>query len=133
MCLQTFAGFYKSPCSEKKILGEGSCVFVLEDLDTAKARKANIYAEIKGYKQNFGVGGLKKSQDQALEKSSLSSEDIDVNNYSVEPLIGNCFSAMAIFQAAAGIIKLKEEGGKNILVSAANYDGRNSSLVISNV
>ncbi|MFH1199115.1 MAG: beta-ketoacyl synthase N-terminal-like domain-containing protein [Candidatus Omnitrophota bacterium] len=133
LCLQTFAGFYKSSCVEKKILGEGACVFILEDLDMARSRGANIYAEVKGYSQNFGEGGLSKSQDRALEKSSLSSEDIDVNNYSIELLIGNCFSAMSIFEAAAGIVRLKENGGKNILVSASNYDGRSSSLVISNV
>jgi 3-oxoacyl-[acyl-carrier-protein] synthase II len=95
MCLQLFAGFYKSGClaglkeSEVElscpfdkrrngiILGEGSAMLVLEDYDAALSRQAQIYAEVKGFGRGFGEGGLKKSMGGALKSSRLLPEDID--------------------------------------------------------
>lgn len=105
LCIQTFIGFYKSGCLagtrndsvelscpfDKRrngmILGEGSCVLVLEDLDSALSRNAKIYAEIKSGaaafeptelgRYNLNSAGLSRAMKQALEKSQLFTKEID--------------------------------------------------------
>lgn len=104
LCIQTFLGFYKTkflaglngkpqiscPFDKRKngiILGEGSCILVLEDLDSAVERKANIYAEILGFGMSFDAykinqynptgEGLRKSMRMAIEDAGLSETDID--------------------------------------------------------
>jgi len=105
LCLQTFLGFYKSGClagadgigleisspfDQRRngvILGEGSGIFLLEDLDSAKERKAEIYAEVKGFgtgfmphsinKYDLSAKGLCRAMRLALDQSKLNPEDID--------------------------------------------------------
>ncbi|MDD5595399.1 MAG: beta-ketoacyl-[acyl-carrier-protein] synthase family protein [Candidatus Omnitrophica bacterium] len=105
LCLQTFLGFYKSGClagtdgvhpeicspfDQRRngvILGEGSGIFLLEDLQSAKERKAKIYAEVKGFGTGFtahsinkydsSAKGLCRAMQLALDQSRLNPEDID--------------------------------------------------------
>jgi 3-oxoacyl-[acyl-carrier-protein] synthase II len=69
------------------ILSEGSAVFILEGLESAKSRKAKIYAQIIGlgycfdyakhYKYNPKGKGMKKAMLAALKNSGLRPSDID--------------------------------------------------------
>jgi 3-oxoacyl-[acyl-carrier-protein] synthase II len=68
LCFPTYLGFYKAgllsgqdlSCPFDKhrnglVLGEGSAILVLEDLDSAMKRNARIYAEVKGFGSSFDV------------------------------------------------------------------------------
>lgn len=104
LCAQTFLGFYKAgflaglnggpeiscPFDKRRngiVLGEGSCLLVLEDLESALNRKANIYAEISGFGNGFDAyrinkyspdgNGLKKAIGASLKDASIKPEDID--------------------------------------------------------
>ena len=72
------------------VLGEGAAFVVLETLDNALARKANIYAELIGYgssmdafrvsdPDNTGRGAV-ESMNRALEVAGLNGNDIDCVN-----------------------------------------------------
>ena len=72
------------------ILGEGSGIVVLEDLDTARARGAKIYAEVVGYGLSGDAyhvtaphpegSGAFRSMQMAMKKSGLDLADIDYIN-----------------------------------------------------
>ncbi|MFD8807063.1 beta-ketoacyl-[acyl-carrier-protein] synthase family protein [Streptomyces sp. NPDC059597] len=72
------------------VLGEGSAVFVLEDLERARARGARIYAEVAGYATRsnaFHMTGLRPDGREmaeairvALDEARLNPEDIDYVN-----------------------------------------------------
>ncbi|MCX5749329.1 MAG: beta-ketoacyl-[acyl-carrier-protein] synthase family protein [Candidatus Saganbacteria bacterium] len=65
------------------ICAEGACLLLLERLEDAKKRGANIYAKISGISTgSFGNGTsaeevIRRSAGQALQESGLSSSDID--------------------------------------------------------
>jgi len=69
------------------ILGEGACVLVLEDLESARTRGAEIYAEVKGSGNSFDAyrvnkykregSGLKNAMRLSLKEAQLRPEDID--------------------------------------------------------
>jgi len=105
LCMETFLGFHKigllagikkgsvelsCPFDKRRngiILGEGSCVLMLEDLESALERNAHIYAEIKGYgtcfeacrpgQHNLGAAGLKEAMQSALKKAKIKPQEID--------------------------------------------------------
>lgn len=97
LCIQTFLGFYKTgflagikdgsvelscPFDRRRngiIFGEGSGVLVLEDLDSALTRKANIYAEVLGFGMGFAAKGfgLARAMRSALGEANIPSENID--------------------------------------------------------
>ncbi len=72
------------------VMGEGAGMLILEDLDFAQARGANILAEIVGYASTGdashitspapGGEGLVRAMRRALQKSNLHPEDIDYIN-----------------------------------------------------
>jgi 3-oxoacyl-[acyl-carrier-protein] synthase II len=72
------------------VMGEGSGMLVLEDLDFAKARGANILAEMVGYgctSDAYHVtepvpsgNGVMRAMRQAIRKSGLQPEDVDYIN-----------------------------------------------------
>lgn len=116
LCLQTFAGFYKAGCLENGVvLGEGACLFVLEDLDSALKRKAKIYAEIKGGAASFtpyridkfesSAKGLIDSMLKALDRSCLKPDEIS--------LISSAANSSAADSIEAGAIN-KVFGERNI-------------------
>ncbi|MDD5155649.1 MAG: beta-ketoacyl-[acyl-carrier-protein] synthase family protein [Candidatus Omnitrophica bacterium] len=181
LCIQTFLGFYKTgflaglkdrdielscPFDERRngiILGEASCILILEELGAAMERKADIYAEVMGFgtafdpyrvnKYTLRTEALKKSIEQALEKSGLTPDKIDyicsganstpdgdlvetlcikevfagkareIPVSSIKSMIGECFSASGACQAAAGICAIE----KQMIPPTINYrkkDGR---------
>ena len=72
------------------VLGEGAAMFVLEELHSARARGAHIYAEVAGYASRcnaFHMTGLRpdgtemaEAIRQALAQSRMNPEDIDYIN-----------------------------------------------------
>jgi 3-oxoacyl-[acyl-carrier-protein] synthase II len=105
LCLQTYLGFYKlnflsgskdegvelsCPFDRRRngiVFGEGAVLVLIEDLESAKARGAKIYAEIKsiGYafdpfrvnKYNRQGPGIRKALAEALKDAQLKAGDID--------------------------------------------------------
>jgi 3-oxoacyl-[acyl-carrier-protein] synthase II len=105
LCLQTYLGFYKlsflsgskgdglevdCPFDKRRngiVFGEGSAMVLIEDLESAKARGAKIYAEIRsiGYafdpfrvnKYNRRGPGIRKALAEALSQAELSPKDIN--------------------------------------------------------
>ncbi len=165
LCIQTFLGFYRTSlmaCASTKggvTVGEGSAVFMLEELGSARERSAHIYAEILGYGSGYGSqDGIKKAMEQAVKESGLSAADIDrislaanldnendiaetqavkelfggnVRTDSVKPLVGECYSASGSLQMAAAVGLIEKQQARNILINAFGPKGPNSSLVIS--
>jgi nodulation protein E len=79
------------PFSRKRngtVLGEGAGLLVMEELEHARARGANILAEVKGFGMasdakdmiNPDLEGPKEAMRQALEEAQLSPSDIDYLN-----------------------------------------------------
>jgi 3-oxoacyl-[acyl-carrier-protein] synthase II len=72
------------------VLGEGAGVLVLEDLDHAKERGANIYAEVTGYGSSFDAFGITKPDPEgkgaaraiqwALRDAQVDEHDVDYIN-----------------------------------------------------
>jgi 3-oxoacyl-(acyl-carrier-protein) synthase len=73
------------------IIGEGSCILMLEEFEHAKARNQKIYGEIAGVgiatdmdnnlfiaEKSDGGKGLQLAMERALESAGISSSDIDV-------------------------------------------------------
>jgi 3-oxoacyl-[acyl-carrier-protein] synthase II len=105
MCIQTFLGFYKlnylsglngkpgpisCPFDKRRngiVFSEGSASILLEDLESARQRKATIYAEILGTGSSFdpfkihrynpkGIG-MQESMQSALQDANLRPKDIN--------------------------------------------------------
>lgn len=72
------------------VLGEGGAVFIMESLESALSRDANIYAEILGYAASSDAyhvaapdpegGGAKRSMQWALEDAKVQASDIEYIN-----------------------------------------------------
>jgi 3-oxoacyl-[acyl-carrier-protein] synthase II len=70
------------------VVSEGGCLYILEKLDRALARKAKIYGEIVGYAMNSDARdfvlpyGPRQAEcmQQALERAELGPDDIDIIN-----------------------------------------------------
>lgn len=70
------------------MVGEGAAVMVLETLEAALKRKADIYAEILGYGLSCDAhhmtapyaSGIKQAIEKALGESNLSAQDVDYFN-----------------------------------------------------
>jgi 3-oxoacyl-[acyl-carrier-protein] synthase II len=105
LCIQTFLGFYKTgflaglkdsgpeiscPFDKRRngiILGEGSCVLVLEELESAKARKTKIYAEVLGCGMSFDAyrinkynpsgSGLGKAMRMSIREADINPSQVD--------------------------------------------------------
>ncbi|MFC1576387.1 beta-ketoacyl-[acyl-carrier-protein] synthase family protein [Candidatus Omnitrophota bacterium] len=67
------------------MIGEGSAVLIIEDLETAQNRKADIYAEILGYGLSCDAfnmtipseKGISKVMEKAIKNSGIKKEDAD--------------------------------------------------------
>ncbi|MBO1222989.1 MAG: beta-ketoacyl-[acyl-carrier-protein] synthase family protein [Candidatus Scalindua sediminis] len=104
------------------IMGEGSYVFILEDLDYALNREAKVYAEISGYGSIFAgnkkndidkrVKKAKNAMQMCIDDAKLSPDDIDLINAN-----GNSSKLQDLIESKA-IKELFGERGEEIPVCA---------------
>ncbi len=87
------------------VLSEGACLLVLEDLEKAKERGANIYGEVVGYGNTSDAfhmtkphpGGEAEAIRTALKDANLSTDDVDyVNAHGTGTKIGDAAESKAI-------------------------------------
>ncbi len=71
--------FKKGKQKEGIVLGEGACVLVLEEMQSARRRNADILAEVVGYGFSFGDNkkAMRRSMLSALGDAKLKPENID--------------------------------------------------------
>jgi len=112
LSLVNFVGFYRlgllaglkseellCPFDKRRngiILGEGGAFVVIETVETAEKRRADIYAEVKGIGNHFdaykmgkyspGASGLSESMKKAIYNSGLNITDIDYISASANSL-----------------------------------------------
>ncbi len=89
------------------VMGEGAGVLVLEELEHAKKRNANIYAEVKGYGMSGdafhitkpsedGNGGF-RAMEMALKESKLNNDEIEyVNAHGTSTQVGDIIELSAV-------------------------------------
>ena len=96
----------------------GAASLVLEDYEHAKARGANILAEVVGYGFSSNGGGISQPSDdgsviamtRALEMSDMKADDIDyINAHATSTRQGDMYEAMALNRMF---------GGKHALISS---------------
>ncbi len=102
------------------VLGEGAAVFVLEELERARARGAHIYAEIAGYATRcnaFHMTGLRPDGREmaeairvALDEARLNPEDIDYINAHGSGTKQNDRHETAAFKRSLGEPRLRRTG-----------------------
>lgn len=155
LCIQLFLGFYKKgflagltdsapeiscPFDKRRngiILGEGAGILILEDLESARERKANIYGEVLGYGSGIGTDALKKAMRMALSEAKVNKVDFicaganstyqadlaeadaiknifgkDVNEQrvsAIKSMVGECYSATGSLQAIAAVAALDRQ------------------------
>ncbi len=89
------------------VLGEGAAILVLEEMTRAKARGANIYAELAGYGTandaahitKPSVHGQVRAMAAALADAKLSAQDIDyINAHGTATPVGDVVETQAIRQ-----------------------------------
>ncbi|WP_040482073.1 beta-ketoacyl-ACP synthase II [Luminiphilus syltensis] len=89
------------------VLGDGAAVLVLESLDSARARGANIYAEVSGFGMSGDAyhmtqppedgRGAASSMANALRDAGLNAEDIDyINAHGTSTAAGDVAETMAV-------------------------------------
>lgn len=96
----------------------GAASLVLEDYEHAKARGANILAEVVGYGFSSNGGGISQPSDdgsviamtRALERSDMKADDVDyINAHATSTHQGDMYEAMALNRMF---------GGKHALISS---------------
>jgi 3-oxoacyl-[acyl-carrier-protein] synthase II len=89
------------------VLGEGSAIFVLEELELAKSRGAHIYAELLGYGESAdaydlvavdpGGGGVELALHRAFACAGIGPEEVDyVNAHATSTPIGDPAESKAL-------------------------------------
>lgn len=89
------------------VLGEGSAILVLESLQSARRRKARIYAEITGYGSSFDAYGLTRpepdgkgaalSMKSALREARVDPADIDyINAHGTSTRLNDIMETVAV-------------------------------------
>ena len=89
------------------VMGEGAAVLVLESLQSARRRKANIYAEVVGYGSSFDAYGITRpepegkgaalSMKSALREARLDPSDIDyINAHGTSTRLNDLMETVAV-------------------------------------
>ncbi len=89
------------------VLGEGAAVLVLESLQSARRRRARIYAEVSGYGSSFDAYGLTRPEPQgkgaaismrsALREARLDPADVDyINAHGTSTRLNDIMETMAV-------------------------------------
>jgi 3-oxoacyl-[acyl-carrier-protein] synthase II len=105
------------------VIAEGAAVLVLEEMERAKARGADIYCELAGFGRTCDAShitapdesgaGAARSMAQAIEGAGLNSEDIDyINAHGTSTPLNDKGETKAI-KLAVG-----EENARNLMVSS---------------
>ena len=129
------------------VMGEGSGIIVLEEMEHAKKRGANIYAELIGYGMSGdahhittpsedGDGGY-RAMNEALKMAKINSDDIDyVNAHGTSTQIGDDIELNAIMKFSNFNEKLKISSTKSsighLLGAAGSVEAIFSILSINN-
>jgi 3-oxoacyl-[acyl-carrier-protein] synthase II len=85
------------------VLGEGACVFVVEELEHAKRRGARVYAEVVGngaaFDRKMTGDGLARAIRAALVEAGIGPEDVDhVNAHGLSTRAADVMEAGALRQ-----------------------------------
>jgi len=118
------------------VLGEGSTVFVLEDLDHARRRGARIYAEVVGFGAAFEPRpdgqGVARAIRAALDEAGIGPEDVDhVNAHGLgtrdsdvrearglQAVFGSCTQPVPVFAPKSYIGNLGASGSTTELAAS---------------
>jgi 3-oxoacyl-[acyl-carrier-protein] synthase II len=90
------------------VMGEGSAVFLLEDLDHAKKRNARIIAEVAGFASGFDAGrsgaGLARVIRRAMAEAGITPTDLDhVNAHAPGTTEDDAWEARGIAEAVGSV------------------------------
>ena len=129
------------------VMGEGAGVIILEEMESAKKRNANIYAELIGYGMSGdayhitspsedGDGGY-RAMKSALKMSSLLSSDVDyINAHGTSTQIGDDIELKAIMKLFDQNKKIKISSTKSsighLLGAAGSVEAIFTILAIKN-
>jgi len=142
LCEEIFLGFYKTKFLDEldepggNFLGEAGAIVILEDLESALARQADILAEVAGFGTNFDqASGLKRAMRLALDDAGLKKNDINgfFSSSAIKSMVGECFSASGALQVAAAVGAIQKQPLKinRLMVNCSGPNGNNSSMIIS--
>lgn len=175
LCIQTYLGFLKTgflagangqgleiscPFDRRRngfVLGEGTAVIVLEDLESARQRGAKVYGQISGFGAGFNTDNAAiSSMASALKNSGVGNSEIDyissaansslevdaaessaieevfgksIPVTSVKSMIGECFSASGILQLAASIGSVERQA----VFPTINYSEKDPECGLDNI
>ena len=129
------------------VMGEGAGILVLESYESAKARNANIYAELIGYGMSGdahhitspsedGDGGF-RAMNEAAKMASISSDEIDyINAHGTSTQLGDDIELKAIMRFTNNNKNLKISSTKSsighLLGAAGSVESIFSILAINN-
>src|SRR6266545_2894119 len=121
------------------VMGEGACVFVLEELDAARARGAKVYAEVLGYgasndahhmaQPEPGATGVAEMMRAALRRADVAPERVGYINAhgtstplgdlaETKAMMGHTFGAAGAIEAMMCVLAIDE----GVIPPTINYE-----------